>query len=61
MGKREVLVEHYRKLGTPTANETFAAEFEKKVNEWAEVNVDAPGLEGSDPERLQRVHKGTSK
>ena len=27
--KRKVLVEHYRKLGTPTANETFDAEFEK--------------------------------
>ena len=31
-GKREVLVEHYRKLGTPTANETFDAEFEKEIN-----------------------------
>ena len=27
-GKREVHVEHYRKLATPTANETFDAEFE---------------------------------
>ena len=40
-GKREVLVEHHRKLGTPTTNETFDAEFEKKINAWAEANVDA--------------------
>ena len=36
-GKREVLVEHYRKLGTPTANETFGAEFEKEINTWTEA------------------------
>ena len=40
-GKREVLVEHYRKLGTPAANETFDAEFEKEINAWAEANVGA--------------------
>ena len=38
-GKREVLVEHYRKLGTSTANETFDAEFEKEINAWAEANA----------------------
>ena len=40
-GKREVLVEHYRKLGTPTTNETFDAEFEKKIDAWVRANVDA--------------------
>ena len=39
-GKREALVEHYRKLGTPAANETLDAEFEKEINAWAEENVD---------------------
>ena len=36
-GEREVLVliEHCRKLGTPTTNETFDAEFEKEINAWA--------------------------
>ena len=38
-GKREVLVEQYRKLGTSTANETFDAEFEKEINAWAEANA----------------------
>ena len=31
-GKREVLVKHYRKLGTSTANDTLGAEFEKEIN-----------------------------
>ena len=30
-GKSEALVEHDRKLGTPTANETFDAEFEGEI------------------------------
>ena len=38
-GKGEVLVEHYRKLGAPTASKTFDAEFEKEMNAWAEANV----------------------
>ena len=38
-GKREVLVEHYRKLGTPTANETFDVEFDKEISARAEANV----------------------
>ena len=37
--KREVLVEHFRKLGTPTANETFDAEFTEEINTWVDVNV----------------------
>ena len=53
-GKREVLVEHYRKLGAPTANETSDAEFEKEINAWAEANVDASGREDSGSEGLQR-------
>ena len=40
-GKREVLVEHYRNLGTPAANETFDAEFEKEINARAEANIGA--------------------
>ena len=40
-GKREVRVEHDRKLGAPAANETFDAEFEKEINAWAEANVGA--------------------
>ena len=40
-GKREVLVEHNRKLGAPTANQTFDAEFEKEINAWAGASVDA--------------------
>ena len=52
--EREVLVEHCRKLGTPTANETFDAEFEKEINAWVEANVDALEREDSDSEREQR-------
>ena len=40
-GKREVLVEHYRKLGTPTTNKTFDTEFETEINAWAEANIDS--------------------
>ena len=40
-GRREVLVEHYRKLGTPKPDARFGAEFEKEINAWAEVNVEA--------------------
>ena len=38
-GEGEVLVEHYRKLGTPTADETFDADFEMGINAWAEANL----------------------
>ena len=48
------MVAHYRKLGTPTTNETFDAEFEKEINAWAETNVDASEKEDIGPEGLQR-------
>ena len=35
-GNGEVSVKHYRKLGTPTVDETFDAELEKKINAWVE-------------------------
>ena len=44
---RQVLVEHYRKLATPTMNETFDAEFEKEIDAWVEGNGDASEREGS--------------
>ena len=53
-GQREVLVEHYRKLVTPTANETLDAEFEKEINAWAEANVGASEMEDRGSDRLQR-------
>ena len=52
-GKREVLVEHYRKLGTSTTNIDFDAEFEE-INAWAEENVDASEWEESGSAGLQR-------
>ena len=60
-GEREVLVEHYRKLGTSTANETFDAEFEKEINAWAEANVRASEREDRGSDGLQRVHKRRGK
>ena len=45
--KRGVLVEHYRKLGTPKTNETFDAEFEKEIDARVETNVDASEREDS--------------
>ena len=53
-GKRGVLVEHYRKLGTPTTNETFDAKFEKEVKTSVDENVDASAREDSGSEGLQR-------
>ena len=53
-GKREVSVEHFCKLGTPTANETFDAEFEKEIKAWAKTSVDASGREDSGSEGSQR-------
>ena len=52
-GKREVLVEHYRKLGTPTTNDNFDSEFEKEINSWAEENVERSRRERSDIDGLQ--------
>ena len=61
-GKREILVEEYRKLGMPTSNETFDAEFETETNELAVANVGASrredrGLDGY----TERVYKRRSK
>ena len=53
-GKRELLVENYRKLGTPTANQTSNAEFVKNINAWAEENVHASEREDSGSGGLQR-------
>ena len=53
-GKREAPVEYCRKLGTPTANETFDAEFEKEINAGAEANVNASERKDSGTEGLQR-------
>ena len=52
--KRKVLVKHYRKLGSPTANKTFDAEFEKEVNTWAEANVGASEREDRGSGGLER-------
>ena len=59
-GKKDVLVEHYRKLGTPTANETFDAEFEKETNAWAEANVGESKRENRGLGGLQREYKRRS-
>ena len=53
-GKREVLVEHYRKLGTPKPNAKSDTEFEKEINAWAEANVEASKREDSSSIALQR-------
>ena len=54
-GKREVLVEHYRKLATPTANETFdAEESEEEIIAWAEANVGASEREDRSSGGLRR-------
>ena len=52
--KREVLVEHYRKLATPKPNAKFDAEFEKEINAWTEVNVEASKREDISSKELQR-------
>ena len=38
-GPSEVLVEHYRTLGTPTTNKRFDTEFEKEVNAWVVASM----------------------
>lgn len=45
-GKRKYIVEHYRKLGTHTINESFDAESKKETNAWAEASERAPGAGG---------------
>ena len=54
MGKREVPVEHYREVGTPTDNKTFDAELDKEINSWAEANVGASEREDRGSDGLQR-------
>ena len=49
-----MLIEQYRKPGTPTTNETFNAVLEKKIKAWAEANVDASHREDIRSEGLQR-------
>ena len=55
-GKREVLVEHYRKLllGTPTTNKTLSAELEEEINAWAEAIADASEREDRGSEGLKK-------
>ena len=50
----EVIVEQYRKLGTPTTSETFDTEFEKEIDAWVEANVDGSEREDGGSEGLQR-------
>ena len=65
-GRRQALLEHCRKLGTPRTNKYFDAEFEKEINGWAQDNVDASEREESST-GLQRgiareeVKKGVAK
>ena len=53
-GKKEVLVEHYSKIGSPKRNAKFDAEFEREINAWAEVDVEASKPEDSSSIGLQR-------
>ena len=39
--KKEVTMEHYCKLGTPTAYETFDADINNEICAWAEAKVEA--------------------
>ena len=48
------VVEHYRKLGTPTTDKELDAQFEKEINAWAEENVDASEREASGSAGLLR-------
>ena len=52
--KREVLGEHHRKQGTPTANDTFDTESEKTINAWAEAK-------GGASEREDRGSNGSQR
>ena len=58
-GKREVLVEHYSKLGIPKPNARFDAEFEKEINAWAEVNVEAYDASQSLDDSVEMLVRGT--
>lgn len=50
-GRREVPVENYRKLGTPTTNKVFEAEFKNKPTS-AEAVVETSKWEGSGSKEL---------
>ena len=52
---REVLVKHYRKLGTAKADTNFDKEFEREIDAWAEGDgrVEEPKREDSSSKVLQ--------
>ena len=52
---RWLLVEHYRKLSTPTPNKMLDAEFEKEVITWTEANAGASEKEKRGSDGVQRV------
>ena len=54
-GKRELLVDHYRKLETPTTNKTFDTELNKEIDAWAEANVDTSKYVRKGIQWLRRV------
>ena len=39
-GESDVLVKHYRKIGTPKINNRLDTEFEKEIIMWADANVE---------------------
>ena len=53
-GKGEVLVEHYRKLGTPKRNNRFDTELEIEINKSANAKVEESKREDSSCNELQR-------
>ena len=53
-GKREVLVEHYRKLGTQKPNAKYDTESGKEINARAEANVEASKRKDSGSKEMQR-------
>lgn len=53
-GRREVLVEPYRELGTLNTITTFSMGFEMEINAWAETNVDASRRNDNDSREMQK-------
>lgn len=53
-GKGEILVEHYRKVGTPTANAWLNAEFENKFDALVEANMGTLEKEYRGSDRSQK-------
>lgn len=49
-----VLVEHYRKLGTPKTKKRSDTEFEKGIDAWARANVEASKREDCSPKKSQK-------